>query len=181
VANTASVYGAYLKHLKKTAQKEMWLYPADYVINEPEHEVHNRDANELISEIEGDILYMDPPYNHRQYGANYHLLNTIARYDQFEPAGKTGLRAYARSRWCMKNEVADVFDDLVSKAKFKYIFLSYNNEGLLSLEQVRRIMENYGRYDLIEQPYQRFKADKTESRNHKATSTTEYLHVLEKI
>jgi len=155
-------------------------HSADYVINRPEHEVHNRDANELIDEIEGDILYMDPPYNHRQYGANYHMLNTIALYDAFQPAGKTGLRSYERSRWCVKNEVSNVFADLIKKAKFKYIFLSYNNEGLMSLDDVRKTMEEYGRYELIEQPYQRFKADKTESRNHKATSTMEYLHVLEK-
>jgi len=180
VANTASVYGAFLKHLKKSAQKPLQLRPAEYLINESEHEVHNRDANELIAEIEGDILYMDPPYNHRQYGANYHLLNTIARYDEFQPAGKTGLRSYERSRWCIRNQVAAVFDDLIGKAKFKHIFLSYNNEGLMSLDEVRRIMSKYGRYDLIEQPYQRFKADKTENRNHKATSTVEYLHVLEK-
>ncbi|MGD9629151.1 MAG: DNA adenine methylase [Pyrinomonadaceae bacterium] len=180
VANTASVYGAYLKHLKKTAQKDMWLYSADYVINEMEHEVHNKDANELIGEIEGDILYMDPPYNHRQYGANYHMLNTIALYDEFKPVGKTGLRAYERSRWCAKNEVTNVFNDLVEKARFNYIFLSYNNEGLMSLNEVRKIMQKYGSYELIEQPYQRFKADKTANRNHKATSTMEYLHVLEK-
>ncbi len=92
VANTASVYGAYLKHLKKTAQKDMFLQPADYVVNDEEHEVYNQDANKLIGNIEGDILYLDPPYNHRQYGANYHLLNTIALYDDFEPSGKTGLR-----------------------------------------------------------------------------------------
>jgi adenine-specific DNA-methyltransferase len=42
-------------------------------------------------------------------------------------------------------------------------------------------MSKYGRYELIEQPYQRFKADKTENRNHKATETMEYLHVLEKL
>ena len=108
------------------------------------------------------------------------MLNTIAKYDDFTPAGKTGLRSYERSRWCVKNDVSGVFDDLVKEAKFKYIFLSYNNEGLMSIEEVRKIMSNYGRYDLIETGYQRFKADKTESRNHKATETVEYLHVLEK-
>ncbi len=30
----------------------------------------------VICDIEGNILYLDPPYNHRQYGANYHMLNT---------------------------------------------------------------------------------------------------------
>jgi adenine-specific DNA-methyltransferase len=81
----------------------------------------------------------------------------------------------------VKNEVNAVFSDLIEKANFKYIFLSYNNEGLMSIEDVKRTMSKYGRYELIEQPYQRFKADKTENRNHKATETMEYLHVLEKL
>ncbi len=125
-------------------------------------------------------MYLDPPYNHRQYGANYHMLNTIARYDDFKPAGKTGLRSYERSKWCVKGQVSVVFDDLIKKAKFKHIFLSYNNEGLMSIQEVENIMSKYGRYELIETDYQRFKADKTESRNHKAVGTTEYLHILEK-
>ncbi len=74
----------------------MFLKPADYVINEADHEVYDEDANKLVKRINGDILYLDPPYNHRQYGANYHMLNTIAKYDSFEPAGKTGLRKYER-------------------------------------------------------------------------------------
>ena len=59
----------------------------------------------LIKDIQGDILYLDPPYNSRQYGANYHLLNTIAEYKPFEPKGKTGLRPYNRSLYCSKRTV----------------------------------------------------------------------------
>lgn len=180
VANTASVYGAYLKHLKKSAQKQLELKPAIYEINDNSHEVYNKDANELIKKIEGDILYLDPPYNAREYGANYHLLNTIALYDKFEPKGKTGLREYERSRYCKKNEVKTAFEELIKNANFKYIFFSYNNEGLMSENDTRQIMERYGRYDVAKAEYQRFKADKTESRNHKAATTTEYLHILEK-
>ena len=77
-ANTASVYGAFFKHLKQSAQKTLVIAPADYQINNGEHEVYNEDANSLIKRIEGDILYLDPPYNSRQYSANYHLLNTSA-------------------------------------------------------------------------------------------------------
>ena len=178
VANTASVYGAYLKNLKKSAQKELVLEPAEYELNENEHQVFNKDANELIKEIEGDILYLDPPYNARQYGANYHMLNTIAEYKPFVPSGKTGLRQYSRSKYCSASFVKDEFDSLLKNAKFKYIFLSYNNEGLMPVDDIKAIMSKYGKYDLAQTNYQRFKADS--NRLNKANSTVEYLHILEK-
>lgn len=180
VANTASVYGAFLKHIKKSAQKEMIVKPAEFVINDNEHKVFNTDSNELIKKISGDILYLDPPYNARQYGANYHLLNTIARYDCFTPKGKTGLRTYEKSKFCSKTAVAKSFEELIKYAQFKYTFLSYNNEGLMSENEIKSIMSKYGKYDLVTTDYQRFKADKEENRNHKASATTEYLHILEK-
>jgi adenine-specific DNA-methyltransferase len=180
VANTASVYGAYLKHIKKSAQKELILEPALFQINDNKHEVFNEDSNTLIKKIEGNILYLDPPYNARQYGSNYHLLNTIAKYDTFIPKGKTGLRDYNRSDYCSKSNVKQSFEDLIKNANFQYIFLSYNNEGLMSEEEIRAIMSKYGKYDLATTSYQRFKADKTENRNHIASSTTEFLHILEK-
>lgn len=179
VANTASVYGAYLKNLKKSAQKRLVLESAEYELNDNEHQVFNKDANELIKEIEGDILYLDPPYNTRQYGANYHMLNTIAEYKSFEPQGKTGLRKYFRSKYCSANFVKEEFENLIKNAQFKYIFLSYNNEGLMSTEDIKKIMSKYGKYDLAQTNYQRFKADS--NRFNKANSTIEYLHILEKI
>ena len=181
VANTASVYGAFLKKIKKTAQKELILEPAIFEINSHSHEVYNEDSNLLIKKIKGDILYLDPPYNAREYGANYHLLNTIAKYDNFTPKGKTGLRDYSKSAFCKKEEVEKSFDDLIKNANFKYIFLSYNNEGIMSSETIKKILSNYGKYDLLTTEYQRFRADKKENRNHKASSTTEYLHILEKL
>jgi len=181
VANTASVYGAFLKHLKKSAQKEVTIEPAEFFIDENEHKVFNEDSNQLIKKIEGDILYLDPPYNTRQYGANYHLLNTIALYDNFEPKGKTGLRNYNKSQYCSKRSVKDTFGELIKNANFKYIFLSYNNEGLMSVKDVKEIMSKYGKYDLETVDYQRFRADREENRNHKANKTEEYLHILEKV
>lgn len=180
VANTASVYGAYLKHIKVSAAKKLVIKSAVFQQTENTHQVFQQDSNSLIKKIEGDILYLDPPYNARQYGANYHLLNTIAKYDTFVPKGKTGLREYYKSDWCRTGEVLKSFEELIENAQFPYIFLSYNNEGLMGQKDVQRVMERFGKYTLKTKKYQRFKADKTENRNHKASETYEYLHILEK-
>ncbi len=180
VANTASVYGAYLKKIKTSAAKTLVIKPAVFIETRNNHQVFQKDSNELIKNIEGDILYLDPPYNARQYGANYHVLNTIAKYDTFVPKGVTGLRDYYKSDYCKKGEVLNSFTELLKNAQFKYIFLSYNNEGLMTSETVKETMKRFGKYSLETTKYQRFKADKTENRNHKANHTFEYLHILEK-
>ncbi|MGO3154554.1 MAG: DNA adenine methylase [Mesonia sp.] len=180
VANTASVYGAYLKKIKKSAAKPIKILGAEFDLTASSHEVFQKDGNALVKEISGDILYLDPPYNARQYGANYHLLTTIAKYDRFVPRGKTGLRDYYKSAYCRKGEVAQQFEELIKSAQFSTIFLSYNNEGLMPPELIKTIMQKYGNYSLEVKDYQRFKADKTESRNHKASATQEYLHILKK-
>ena len=174
-ANTASVYGAFLKKLKKSAQKTFELTPAKLIINDQEHIVYNSDANNLIRKINPDILYLDPPYNERQYASNYHLLETIAKYDNPEIKGKTGLRNdRIKSLYCSKNDVYNIFEDLINKAKSKYIFVSYNNEGLLSLDDIKIIMSNKGEYGVFVKEYNRFKSDR--KRNNSASSTFEYLH-----
>ena len=180
VANTASVYGAYLKKIKKSAEKPLELVPASFWVNDIDHEVHREDSNQLIRQIKGDILYLDPPYNTRQYGANYHLLNTIAHNRPFVPSGKTGLPDYMRSRYSIRKSVREAFEDLVRNARFKYIFLSYNNEGIMSFSDIAEIMSRYGDYSVASREYQRFKADKDENRDHKADKTLEYLHILVK-
>ncbi|MCH3923459.1 MAG: DNA adenine methylase [Bacteroidales bacterium] len=181
VANTASVYGAFLKKLKASANKSISMTPAKVIINKQEHRVFNEDANKLIRNIETDILYLDPPYNQRQYSSNYHILETIAKYDNPTIIGKTGMRdcSNQKSMYCQKQKVKEVFSDLINNAKTKYIFLSYNNEGLMSFEEIKQIMEQRGKYGFFEKTYSRFKADKeSENRHIKANQTKEYIHYL---
>lgn len=175
VANTASVYGAFLKTIKPPALKEMQLCGAEFETGNCENEVFNEDSNSLIKKIKGDILYLDPPYNNRQYGANYHILNTIALYDDFVPKGKTGRRAYNSSMYSKKKYVNDSLEDLIKNANFRYIFLSYNDDGLMSVDDVRDIMSKYGEYKLVKKEYRRFI-----SQNMQRSSTFEHLHILEK-
>jgi len=181
VANTASIYGSFLKQIKKTALEDFILIASDYEYSDNTHKIYNEDANELIKKIKGDILYLDPPYNIRQYGANYHILNTIALYDSFTPKGITGVRDYVRSEYCKKNLVHERFENLIKDAQFEYVFLSYSNEGIMSEMDIKEIMSKYGRYDLIKKEYKRYRANSDASKNYKSGNTYEYLHILEKI
>lgn len=178
-ANTASVYGAFLKHVKKAAQKSFKLELLPF-INGIKGQVYNEDINTLINNIYGDVLYLDPPYNSRQYCANYHVLETIARYDNPILKGKTGLRNYdgQKSNYCSKRKIVKEFDQLIRDAQFHYIFLSYNNEGLMSVDTIENIMAQYGEYRCYKQKHKRFKADKDENRNTGEKETVEYLHCL---
>ena len=183
VANTASVYGAFLKNFKKSALKPLTLTPADFFLNDHDHEVHNGDVLEIAKMTSHDVVYLDPPYNERQYSSNYHMLETIAKYDAPKIKGKTGLRDYSKQKsdYCKKTEVKKSFRELIQTLDAKYIFLSYNDEGLMSLDEIREIMSLRGEYGVFEQKYQRFKADKTENRNHTQDSVIEYLHYVKVI
>lgn len=179
-ANTASVYGAFLKNYKRSALKEMELTPLPFIDGQAEYKVYNEDISELIKHVSGDILYLDPPYNARQYCTNYHLLETIARYDDPVIHGKTGLREYSeqKSDFCIKTKVEKAFTEIIKNAKFRYIFLSYNNEGLMSFKTIEKTMQKYGKYKVEMQEHKRFKADN--ARETKAEKTIEYLHCLVK-
>lgn len=177
VANTTSIYAAYLKKLKKTANKSLVLKEINTDISY-NNISYNKDANELINEISGDILYIDPPYNGRQYGSNYHILNTILKYDinDFKPKRKTGIREYNKSKFCSSVFVLETFEDLIKNAKFKYIFISYNNEGLMSIDEIKIILEKYGKYNIHEKNYKTYKSDS--NRKNKSTNVIEYIIVL---
>jgi len=176
VANTASVYGAYLKRFKKSATKSLLLKPLELSNHVKNCRVFNQDANVLITQITCDILYLDPPYNHRQYGANYHVLETIAAYDDPELSGVTGMRPYRRSQYCQPQSAKAALEHLIRNASAKHILLSYNDEGLLSFEEVRDILSLRGEPRTFQTSYSRFKADN--GRAYKRDSPVEYIHYV---
>lgn len=180
VANTASVYGAYLKRLKASALRPLTLI-APEVIEGPAGTMHCRDANDLVQEVSGDVLYLDPPYNARQYAANYHVLETIARNDAPQIHGKTGLRDYSaqRSAYSSRREVLDAFRRLIDGSSFTWIFLSYNNEGLMSPDDIRQILSEVGEYGVATTEYGRFRADNDgPGRQYAGDQVLEYLHYV---
>lgn len=179
VANTASVYWAFLKSLKKSAQKTMKFLPVENIISSKKNLVFNKNINEVVKNISQDVVYLDPPYNHRQYSWNYHILETIALYDSPEIVWKTWMRKDSKkSLYCSRSQVKKEFEDLIKNIKANYIFLSYNDEWLMSFEDIKNIMSTRWEYWFFTQEYNRFKADKTENRDFKKHKVLEYLHYV---
>lgn len=163
ISNISGTYGAYLKHWDKRALGDLTLRNINVLDNKRKNKCYNLDANELISKVSGDLLYIDTPYNNRQYISNYHLLETIARYDYPEIYGKTGLRPYeeVKSKFCIKNEVAKVFEDIIKKAKFRHIVISYSSDGLLTDSEIKEILCKHGlaeTFKLYRIPYRKYKS-----------------------
>lgn len=178
VANTASVYEAFLKKTKRKAQETLQLKELPIIINKDTNNiVYKEDCNELIKHISGDILYMDPPYNERKYSTNYHILETIAYGDMPEIKGKAGSRCDGIiSDFNSRKNAINAFEDLIKNANFKYIFLSYNDEGIMKIDDIKNVMEKYGKYVRYEKNHKRYKASKDKEVSKK--TTIEYLHVL---
>jgi adenine-specific DNA-methyltransferase len=110
-----------------------------------------------------DVIYLDPPYNQRQYSANYSPLNYIAHYDKdIVLKGKTALiDNYNKSDFCKKTEVSKAFNKLIDGIKCNYLLISYNNEGLLSIDDFKQILLKKGSVKLYKIQYNKFKAQQS--------------------
>lgn len=179
VSNTTGTYGAYLKQWDNRSHKELELLRLNVLDNGRNNKCYNKDALKLITEIEGNIIYIDPPYNERQYAPNYHLLETISKYDYPEIKGVTGMRPYAeqKSPFCIKSQVHDAFEELISKAKFDNVVLSYSTDGIMSYEEIEDILKKYGLPDTYKKytiPYRKYKSKKDNSEH----TLCEYLFYI---
>ena len=105
VSNTTGTYAAFLKFWESRSQKPLTLTVPHIIPSHLAHEVYKEKANSLINRIPCNVLYLDPPYNSRQYAPNYHILETVARWDTPAIYGKSGLRPYKeeKSVYCQKN------------------------------------------------------------------------------
>lgn len=158
VANITGVYAAYLKHWDKRTFKELTIEPVEVIDSRFKCKAFNMDAIELCKKQRFDLAYIDTPYNQREYTTNYHLLETIAKYDAPEIRGITGMRDYTKSAFCSKSSVKKAFVDLFANLDTKYAVLSYNTEGLLDTREMMSLLSSYGSVKLYEYPYRRYKS-----------------------
>lgn len=160
-ANVAGVYAAFQKHWDPRAVKPLVLRNIETINNNKRNFVYNTNSLDLVPDINVDILYLDPPYNERQYLPNYHLIETIAKYDEPSIRGVTGMRDYEnkKSSFCNAKTALQGLDYIASNAKFKYLVLSYNSEGIMAQADIIATLSKYGKVKLEQFEYQRFKSN----------------------
>ena len=180
VSNIAGTYGAYLKNWDKRSFKDIKFNPLNIINNKNKNKCYNEDSNNLIKKIEGDILYLDPPYNSRQYLPNYHLLETVAKYDNPKINGKTGIREYKnqKSNFCNKSFAENTLEELIANSNFKYILLSYNSEGIINEENLEKLLKKYSKnlYKKYKFEYRRYKKDTKSNMN----KLYEIIYIIDK-
>ena len=141
----------------------------------------NNDSNEIIKMLpEVDLAYLDPPYNQHPYGSNYFMLNLILDY---KCPGKTSKISgipedWNRSAYNKENHALNALTHLVENINAKYLLISYNSEGFISVEQMKNLLKRIGKFEVLETRYNAFRG----SRNLKTREihVKEYLFLLEK-
>jgi adenine-specific DNA-methyltransferase len=180
-ANTVGHFDAYIKK-SEVQDKFVFDLIKPLNLNGVTCEIHKEDANKLAKEIVADIVYIDPPYNSRQYCQFYHIYETLVNWDNpklygvaLKPQGKH-LSDYCRVK------ARDVFRDLIESLNCKYIVVSYNNtyksksnssKNKITLEEIEKILNQKGETQKFSTSHKFFNTGKTEFDDHK-----EYIFIV---
>jgi len=180
IANTVGHYDAYFK--KDFIKDIFFMRPID-PIKVKEVDIFREDANLLAKKIKTDVVYIDPPYNSRQYSRFYHVLETLTKWDKPKLHG-VALKPDPEnmSNYC-RVSAKDKFSELVNDINAKYLVVSYNNtydsksnssQNKITLEEIKAILSQKGKTKIFEKNYRHFNAGNTNFNNHK-----EYLFVTD--
>ena len=170
VANTVGHYDAFRKNMDMLQPLRLLMPYIDFSNND-NNEIYKEDANILIKKITCDILYIDPPYNSRQYSDAYHLLENLAEWKKPEVKGlaKKMDRSHIKSLYCLKN-AGQAFADLILNADCKHILVSYNNTGWskdgrsnarIGDREIIQVLKSKGEVEIFERKYKAFSASKS--------------------
>jgi adenine-specific DNA-methyltransferase len=187
VANTAGVYASYMKQWQPNARRAFEIQTLLPVKGSQPSAAYLLDATEAARVIgEVDLVYIDPPYNSRQYVAYYHIPEILARgWFDSPPAirGKVGLLAgqEGRSQWSHGRRVQRLFSGLLADSKARYALVSFNSEGHLTPEVLESLLAKAstdGRVSHFSQRYRRYRADSDhEGRQYHADIALEHLYL----
>ena len=186
VANTAGVYAAFIKHWQPNAVRPFALAPESPVASPGLSTANQADALAVAKSLaDVDLIYIDPPYNTRQYAGYYHVPELIARgwFEADVPLrGKTGLISDStqRSAWCSRTKAPHALRELLAATSAAHVLVSYNTEGVISNRELRAILIDASvdkKARRFEKRYKRYRADSDrEGRRYKGDVVKELLY-----
>ncbi len=148
---------------------------------ECEYEVLQEDANVAARRLKGlDLAYIDPPYNQHPYGSNYFMLNLLVRYERPEHVSRiSGIPTdWHRSRYNVRGKSLWSLSQLLKALDSAFLLVSFNNEGFISPDEMRSLLDTLGSVDVVQMQYNAFRG----SRNFKnrPIHVTEHLFLIER-
>lgn len=178
VANISGTYGYFMSKFNGSSLNVLSLGCSDFEPGSTDNVVMQGYAEELASSIVADLCYIDPPYIKRQYAANYHILETLARGDEPEAQGKSGLRPWRDqySNLCTKTRSMQAFRKIISNMNCSYFLISYSEDGLFPVSDLMEVFSEFGKVSLREIEYTRFRSNNSSL----AKKISEYIIVLKK-
>lgn len=195
VANTTGVYASFVKSWQPNALSPLRLRPPEFTPRSDAgpSQAMLADAERIVAQAGEagpfDVLYLDPPYNTRQYAGYYHIPELLARgwFDgPPELRGKTGLipDEDKRSEWSRRGRCEAAFERLVAAARCRWIVMSYNGEGIIPHATIAEVLREHGdaaTFRCFRRDYRRYRADEDgERRSYRADRVTEYLYCVRK-
>jgi adenine-specific DNA-methyltransferase len=141
----------------------------------------NEDSNKVINSLpETDIAYLDPPYNQHPYGSNYFMLNLILDYKYPENSSKiSGIpENWNRSDYNKGNRALKALTYLVENIKSKFIIISFNSDGFITLDEMKNMLKKIGKVEILETKYNTFRGCR--NLNNREIHVKEYLYLVEK-
>ncbi len=143
--------------------------------------VYNGDSNDVIKDVEEvDLAYLDPPYNQHPYGSNYFMLNLILNNKEPEQISKvSGIpEDWNRSAYNKRQYAYNSLSKLVEEIKAKFVLISFNSEGFISLNDMTSMLQRFGSVCVLEREYNTFRGCR--NIQDRDIHVTEYLYLLEK-
>lgn len=142
-----------------------------------------RDAMELVDEVQVDVAYLDPPYNQHSYYSNYHIWESLVRWDKPETYGKAKKRVdcqTSKSPFNFKTKCREAFESLINRVQAKNLVVSFSNEGFISRSEMENLLSKKGEVSVETLNYKRYVGAQIGIYNPKGQSVGEVSHLYNK-
>jgi adenine-specific DNA-methyltransferase len=158
VDSTVGLQMAYLKSWAARAHNDLHLRMPELVAG-PSGNAFMLDALECVATGSYDVAYLDPPYNQHKYRNNYHVWESLVRWDKPEVYGIANKRIDCKSYTSAFNsrvQIHDALQALVEAVRARYLIVSFNDEGYVSEAQLQAILQRRGPTAVLRVDFKRY-------------------------